>query len=146
MSQMQIDNEITQKVEWLRDHNGDHFSKDWLIQAVLNDHQEIYGADKTLASYALGVVVRQRVEAWFRNAGKVQDDDQLVLPGYSHVREYYIVSTGDKSIGISVHKMSDEQIWAKITEMQKMRAGLKAHIKELIKYMEKRKSNALLGT
>lgn len=123
-------------------------TKSWLVNAVAMRHQSVAGDDADLAIWAIRAQVSRLVESFHRarKASELnQDDQQLVLPGYSRLQRAYLVDRDGETCSVPVHLVTDEEFAAKISEMEAMRDGLQQHIDEIRAYMERRERVSIVG-
>jgi hypothetical protein len=92
--------------------------------------------------------VRGRVTACInKRAGDKKDrsEEQLTLPGYNHLHEYYVVERDSIAVGVSVKKMTDEEIDGKTQLYQTMGDSCHAHADELQKFKRERAAEPVVA-
>ena len=121
----------------------DGVSKSTLITTVEGRHGRVSGPDRDFALWSIRAVVTRAVEALMREVKASEervDVQQLPLPGYDRLQRFYIVTRNDEQMLMPVDRVTDDEFMVKISDMQRMRAGLDAHIKEIHDYMEDRRA------
>jgi hypothetical protein len=79
-----------------------------------------------------------------RRAGDRADrtDEQIIMPGYSHLHAYYVVTRDGVDVGIPVGSMTDGERAAKASLYRSMGAACYAHADELEKFDRDREQAA----
>lgn len=67
-------------------------------------------------------------------------DEQLILPGYRHLQNYYVVERDGDRIGVRVDHLSDDELMAKAALYRANGRANFAHANELVSYKESREA------
>ena len=136
-----IDTEIHNKVEWLEANNGAILHKDWLTQAVLSDHKDVFGEDADMATCCMRETVSIHVRTYF-NKHKVgaEVDPQLTLEGFDRLQKRYSLDRDGERVLVRVHDMLPEEIIAKAEEYEAMGKACIEHADELRRFCKAKAS------
>lgn len=120
----------------------ERFNPDWLTTAICRDHSEVEGRHARLALGAFREFVRNEVRRRlrrFRAHPSVRADDQLVIPGFERLQQYYAVAADENAEIVRIDLLSDGQLIAKAVEYELMGEGCFAHARELRDYVRERR-------
>lgn len=133
--------EIAAKVEWLQEHNGATIHKQWLITAVLADHDRIQGDDRDFALCCARYAIEQQVDRYFRSIKQNEEDqtEQQLLPGFERLQKRYICERNDEQMIVMVEDMTDAELDLKASQHRQMGDGHYKHADELIRFKEERR-------
>jgi hypothetical protein len=143
-----LDSEIEYKIEEMETlHPDQDIQADWVAQAIMLDHPlpvpigedgfHHYTEYRTVREHVRRVMSRYDVKA------SPEPDRQLVLPGCERVQTHYLVDRGGQQCMVSVNRMTDKEIDDKAAELVSMGMGCYQHSEELLRYKEKRSSQAV---
>ena len=137
----EIDGEVSGKVAYLETHNGRTLHKQWLIAALMADHDQIQGEDRDFAVCCARFTIEQRVDRYFRTTKQSEMEepsDQLVLPGYERLQRRYICDRNGEQVIVRVHDLTDEEIDLKAAQHRQMGEGHRKHANELERFKSER--------
>ena len=135
--------EVSDALAWFEEQDVSIINPDAVTTHILDRHQDLRGEDADWYRGAAWNVIRDLVR---REIGKYkvqpETDEQLVLPGFSRIQRRYLIDVDGTQLAIKVEELTDEQIDAKVAEMDTMMHGLQEHIDELIRYKNARRASA----
>lgn len=108
--------------------------KGWLVRSVMARHSDVQGEDADFALVGAEVWVTKAVEALFRSikASEIDLDlEQLVMEGYDHIRQRYLVKESGEQVAISVAEMNSGQLREKAAQLRRFADGAVEHADEL---------------
>jgi hypothetical protein len=112
-----------------------------IIQSIVDQHGNVRGQDTEFLVRCTFEHLRNCVRIVMRELHDADEepDDQLVLPGYKRVQRVYLVNRNGKSLIVPVAKLTDSEILGKVEMLRKMRAGCRAHERDLLRYLKDRR-------
>ena len=120
---------------------GESVAMEWAVQEIVMGRGQIIGSG--VAFYEL--CAREYVyEVVKREVGRYGEsdtesvEDQMIFAGYDHLRIAYTVLRDDERVLVPIADLSDEELKARAAEFLTQADGLKAHAKEIEKYLEQR--------
>lgn len=135
--------DVREIVEYTRTHNGPRLSKAWLVQAVMQKHQDIHGADSEWYAAGAEDKVKDEVEQYFRMRQKAEEagigSKQMCFGWAKHLQEEYLIQMpdGDTAI-IPTAQCTDAQLEWKADWMIKTAKSLREHAAEIRRYIRER--------
>lgn len=138
-----LSEEIRQKIERMRSMNDSVLNPDWIANAILKDHSGIEGNDEPFYQFNARAHVRNEVRKHlnqFKISPDEETDRQLVLPGFTHVQQYYFVTRGGKQCVIHVSCLTIEEYQSKLRELYAIAEGCKEHALELERYWKNKQA------
>jgi hypothetical protein len=136
--------EITAKIEWLKQHNGETLHPDWITQAIMSDHEDIEGKDREFHRCCSRLSVRKEVTQQINKIEPMRrgEINQLTLEGFDYLQEYYVVARDKELVGVRLDRMTDDEIESKALEYESMARACWMHANELRRYRESRRGAA----
>lgn len=129
-----IDREVSEEVE---KQNVDRIDVTYLVNAIIEKHEDITGGDADYAVLCVCVTVRQRVDVYVRRTKKAEKKKNFgkeeMLPGmegYTYLQDRYVVN----GVLVKIDAMTDEEFAQKIEEHYAQGDGHYAHGAELARY------------
>lgn len=138
-----LQREIGAKIEWLKDNNGPVLHPDWITQAILADHQEIDGKDADFHLCCSRMSVRKEVREQL-NKFKPEaspSERQLVLDGFEHLQQYYVVTRDKEQVAVRVDALTDSELDQKANELDGMGRACLNHADEIRRYKDLRRAS-----
>lgn len=140
-----LNQEISAKYEWFREHNGAVLHPDAITDEILSDHKDHWGPDADFYAFATQAHVRNETRKYlnkFKIKSDIETDKQLVLPGFQRVQQYYVITREGEQCAVRVDSMTYAEIKAKCAELHAMSDGCLAHENELMRYWESKQAAA----
>lgn len=118
----------------------------WVVHSLVLQHQEIRGADAAWYLTCAYGHIRARVRDALRKQGLITEaqhaDSQMVLSGWQHLQQSYLVEREEVSQIIPIDLLTEEELLAKAYEYRVMGQGCFAHADELDRYREEKQTTA----
>ena len=126
--------------------SGEPLRAQWIAHEVCEEHTEGLAENDHADFWRHGGYKACREEVRRCIGKRVGDkpkarDNQLKLPGFDHLQEYYLVERGGDEIGVPVDGMTDDEIDAKAHLYRQMGMGCFAHANELDRFKKWRQEN-----
>lgn len=116
---------------------GERWNAAWITHAICENHKQELGQDAHFWRFCGYEKTRDTVRRIINSrAGNKPSkaEEQMKLPGYDHLQQYYMVRRDEEDIGVPIHSMTDEEIEAKAVLYDNMAKACHAHAKELRRY------------
>lgn len=114
----------------------------WLVHSVVQAHQQIEGGDKDFyvcCAYGhVATCVRKALR--LEKETEMQDNEELLLPGFKRLHRRYSVERGGEQRVVPVDAMTPRELRAKAQEYVGQARGLNEHADELIRYATQREA------
>jgi len=117
---------------------------EWLTSEVLHRHSDIEGEDVWFYQLCARSHVQDIVKRVIAKYGDSDEqavaeaDTQLVLPGFTHLRQGYLVIRNDERVLVPVDLLTSDELETRAAEYEQMARGCKAHAVEIRKFLEVR--------
>lgn len=141
-----LQREISEKIEYLRTHNGPVLHPDWISQAIFADHEDIRGADAEFYRCCAWTTVRREVRQQINQVESDPRDHQISLEGFEHLQDYYVVTRNKEQVAVRVDHLTDSEIDVKANEYDSMGSTCLAHADELRRYKDLRRDKQFEAT
>jgi hypothetical protein len=136
----ELQDEISAKIEWLRQNNGKTLHPDWITQAVMSDHSDISGRDTDFHLCCSRLSVRKEVTQQINKVGANTPDNQLKLDGFDHLQQYYVVARDSERVAVRIDDLTKAEVESKALEYESMGRACMQHADELRRYLSIRES------
>ena len=119
----------------------------WIAHEVCNQHRKglAKNDERFFWDHCGYTEARRQVrECINRRAGDHTDleavDRQYVIPGYEHLRSYYVVERDGQKVGVSVYDTTDDDLDVKKTIYRSMGQACYAHADEIDRFQRDRRA------
>jgi hypothetical protein len=136
------DTSITSEIHRLIDDkiaSGVLVQTHWIAHEVLGQHDDIEGDD---ADWYRVCTFKEVCRIAKSAIGKYRSDevtnDQLILPGFTHLCKAYPLSRDAELVLVPVDQCTDDELLTRAAELDKMAKGCVAHARELREYVNAR--------
>jgi hypothetical protein len=126
---------------------GREWNASWVAQEICRRHEGGLSDNEGDAAFWLHTgysdTRREVTRCINRRAGKEADRGnpaQIVLPGFTHLHHYYVVTRAGEDVGVPVFDMTDAELLAKRTEYEAMGAACFAHAREIERFRQEREA------
>lgn len=114
---------------------------EWLTTEYLDSKGDLAGGDvpfyRACARAHVNEIVRRVVGKY--DARPMKADEQLILPGFTHLQKSYTIHRDGVNLLVPVDLLLPEELLARADEYEAMADGCKAHAIEIRKFIRSRR-------
>lgn len=122
---------------------GDVIKMEWAVEQLIKERGPIDGEGAEfyeLCAREYVYRIMKRVVDDYDASTRGADTPQMILAGFEHLQKAYTVERNNLRVLVPVDLLTDEELWQRAEQYDKLSVGLKDHANEIRQFISERAS------